>query len=492
MSEVLSTIKNGQLTYEQKVIALARHAEGTVTPLSIDSETQRLRDVGIICDLFEGNAPYRPRYILPDYEKLLKEGSEFLQLKPAQDIDDALNNLMIFYRHVPSITTFPVYIGNLDTLLEPYIDDETHALKAIKRFLTYIDRTITDSFCHANIGPKATKAGYLILQAERELQNSIPNLTMKYSKETPKEFAIEAIKTGLLTAKPSFANDEMFRADFNGDYGIASCYNGLNIAGGAYTLVRLNFGRLTNEVKTIEELYEAIPVVVKHMVNYMDERIKFLMEESNFFASNFLVREGFISDENFSAMFGMVGLANMVNHVTDYTYGKDPEATEIGETIIKMLETEVNKYTNDYLKASNGKYMLHAQVGIDSDIGIAPGTRIPIGEEPALYEQLAQAGVFHKYFPSGTGEIIKFDQTTEQNPEYVLNIIEGAFKKGMRYFSYYSENADVIRITGYLVKRSEIEKYERGEQVLRDTVELGHGAAKNQKVLERKLRHQEK
>ncbi len=46
-------------------------------------------------------------------------------------------------------------------------------------------------------------------------------------------------------------------------------------------------------------------------------------------------------------------------------------------------------------------------------------------------------------------------------------------KAGLRIFSFYTKNADLIRITGYLVKRSEIDKFERGEQNLKDTVALG-------------------
>jgi hypothetical protein len=37
---------------------------------------------GIICDLGEGFAPYMPRYTLPDYEKLMREGCEYLRLPP--------------------------------------------------------------------------------------------------------------------------------------------------------------------------------------------------------------------------------------------------------------------------------------------------------------------------------------------------------------------------------------------------------------------------
>ena len=170
MNNILNLIKDTTLTYEQKVLGLAREAENSINVMSISKEAQEYREEGIICDLFEGNAPYRPRYIVPNYEKFMKNGSEFLSLNPPKDIWEAVNSLLILYKHVPSITSFPVYVGNIDTLLEPFVQDEEEAYKAIKLFLTHIDRTITDSFCHANIGPIETKAGRLILKAERELQ----------------------------------------------------------------------------------------------------------------------------------------------------------------------------------------------------------------------------------------------------------------------------------------------------------------------------------
>ena len=45
----------------------------------------------------------------------------------------------------------------------------------------------------------------------------------------------------------------------------------------------------------------------------MDERIRFINEESGFFGSSFLVEEGFISQDRFTGMFGVVGLAEAVN-----------------------------------------------------------------------------------------------------------------------------------------------------------------------------------
>ena len=75
-----------------------------------------------------------------------------------------------------------------------------------------------------------------------------------------------------------------------------------------------------------------------------------------------------------------------------------------------------------------------------------------------------------------------------KNPEYVLDIIKGAWQKDIRYLSFYSSESDVIRITGYLVKKSEIEKYEQGIAVLQNTTQLGTGAKHNGRILERKVR----
>ncbi|MGV8980962.1 YjjI family glycine radical enzyme [Clostridium sp.] len=494
MDNILEIIKNGTLTYEQKVLTLARAAENSIDVLTIKKDTQKLRDEGIICDLFEGHAPYRPRYIVPNYEKFMKNGSEFLGLTPPKDIWEATNSLLILYRHVPSITSFPVYVGNIDDLLEPFVVNEEEAFHAIKLFLTHIDRTITDSFCHANIGPKDSKAGRLILKAERELQNAIPNLTLKYSIDTPDDFAIDAINTALITAKPSFANHEMFFKEFDGNYAIASCYNGLTIGGGSYTLSRLNLAGLCKKAKDEDEFINLIlPDAVEKMAEYMQERIKFIVEESGFFETNFLVREGLIDKENFTGMFGMFGLAECVNYFIDSSklenrFGHGKIANDLGYRIIEKLEVEVNKHNDPHCNITKGKYLLHAQVGIDSDTGISPGCRIPMGDEPDLMQHIIQSAKFHKFFPSGIGDVFNFDSTVKSNPKYLLDIIKGAFAHQMRYFSAYSSDSDVIRITGYLVKRSEMEKLQKGQQVLQDTVALGLGSVLNQKILERKIR----
>ena len=230
------------------------------------------------------------------------------------------------------------------------------------------------------------------------------------------------------------------------------------------------------------------------MARYMDERIRFLVEKTGFFESNFLVREGFLKRENFTAMFGMVGLAEAVNVLMEkegkpFRYSHDPEADALGVEIMECIDAFNNAHEAPYCECTGGHYLLHAQVGLAQDQNITPGTRIPIGEEPEeLVQHLKHMTLFHKYFPSGTGDIFPVDLTVHNNPQFVLDILRGAFASDIRYLSFYSSDSDVIRVTGYLVKRSEMAILDGGCNVRQNTTALGLGASKNCKILNRRIR----
>lgn len=500
--EILNIIKSPVLTHEQKVSTMANKADSLLEVLDFPEGLDELLNVGIeekcICDLAEGHAPMRPRYVIPDYEKFMKEGSQFLQLEPPTDLYEALNHLLIFYKHVPSITNFPVFVGALDKLLEPYIDTvpEEQAKKLIKMFFLHMDRTILDSFAHANLGPEPTKAGYLILEVQKELECAVPNISLKYEEGvTDDMFGAAAVECALRSAKPSFANHKMFRKELSENYVIASCYNGLPVGGGAYTLCRLILGNIAKRAENIQDFMDnQLPYVMNIMAEYMDARIRFEVEESGFFENHFLAKEGFIFRERFTGMYGLVGLADCVNILLAKEgikgrFGHDENANELGTQIMERIDAFNKSHSNKYCEISGGHFLLHAQVGLAEDENVTPGTRIPIGEEPEeLIDQLNVMNRFHKYFPSGTGDIFPIDVTVSRNADYVLDIVKGAFKKEIRYLSFYGNNSDVIRVTGYLVKRSELEKLDQGNAVLLDTTALGLDAAKNGKILERKVR----
>ena len=501
MSEALKIIQDPTLTYRQELVGLARLGESTDRSLTYSDEYYAAKAKGALCDLNEGVMPFRPRYICPDYELLFRKDCEFLQLDPPHDLLEAVNVLEIFYCHVPSITTYPVYLGDLDKLLEPFVlrEDREYAKKVLRLFLRNIDRVQTDSFVHADIGPEDTVTGRILLELTEEMQLAIPNLTLRYDPErTSDDFALACVRCMLKTAKPSFANHRMFVKEWGDDYAIASCYNGLKIAGGGYTLPRMRLYECSLDAESPEDfLQNELPKYIDLQLEYMDKRVRFIVEQSSFFKSNFLVTEGFVRQENFIGMFGVVGLAECCNNLLGITdprkgFGMNDEATALGRRIMDAITQRVEAHEAPYCDAFNHHYRLHAQVGIDTDgMDDSPGTRIPIGAEPVMLDQLEVNEQFHPYFPTGTGDIFKFEETYIRTPEAVLPIIKGSLDRGLRYFSGYLENNDVVRVTGYLVKKSEIEKLRAKKQSLNQVTLYGMGAQDGGHALDRRVQHHE-
>ncbi len=485
-------------TYGQQTSRLAKIAENVMDyPVKGEDAFYELYDKGEICDLDEGHAPYAPRYILPDYEKYLKEGSDFLRMEPPKTLLEATTALLVMYHHVPSVTRFPVYIGALDDLLEPFVQktDREEAKAILKSFLIQLDRTVDDSFCHANIGPYETETGNIILDLVAELQIVTPNMTLLYDEDkTPDAFAEKALKTSLVCANPAFANDKYYSSDFGDvDYGIASCYNALPKHGGAFTLSRLRLNKIAEGAESVDAFFaNNLPRAIDTMLHFMESKIHYLVEETSFFKSNFLVKEDFVDLDNFVGLFGMVGLAECTQELlkkdgVDAKFGIDESADAMGICVMDFIEERVKNFSSDYSPVWNHRFMLHAQVGAANDEGTTAAHRIPIGQEPDLYTHIRQAAKFQKYFPSGVGDHFPFDETAKRNPKAVLDVFKGGFKLGNRYLSAYNDDGDLIRVTGYLVKKSDVEAFKAGKQVTYDTAQYAADPLTKYGILDRKV-----
>lgn len=491
-------ISNPGFTYQQRKHNLALLAEELIEYPPVSEEAKAAYDEKVICDLFEGNAPYRPRYILPDYEKALREGVNFLELDPPQSLPEALNFLTILYNHVPSITGFPVYLGNVDKLLEPFCEGVSDAdlYQQLKLFWRGVDRMLSDAFTHANLGPEDSRVGRMIFQIERELKQVVPNLTLKYDpKITPDEFLIEGIKTAFAVGKPHFGNHPMMRADLGEDYGVVSCYNSLKIAGGSHTLVRLNLRKtVENHTGSLAEYLEnTLPHYVELALQVMEARIRYLVEESRFFEHDFLAQEGLIDLKNFSAMFGIFGMSEAVNLLMEREgkegkYGHDSEANQLSYQITDLIREILDQRPVPYCEGNGGRVYFHSQSGIDMDLQETAGTRLPYGEEPELFEHISAVAPHHHKFQSGISDIFHFEETVKYNPQAVVDIIKGAFAQGMREFTFNLADGEFVRITGYLVRRSDIEIYEKEKRSRYSSTVLGATAVANQGILTRKRR----
>ena len=493
-----SLVDNPALTYRQRVQALAGLAEESLDPPATSPECAEALATGLINDLAEGHAPYRPRYLLPDYAKALTQGSEFLQLAAPTDIYEAIAFLLSMYSQVPSITGYPVYLGDVDRLLEPFaadVDDAT-LTRLMRLMWVTIDRSLPDAFTHANLGPDDTRVGRAILALERELLQTVPNLTLRVDVDrTPDSLILDAVQTVFACGKPHFVNHAMMTDDLGPDYGVVSCYNSLRVGGGSHTLVRLNLAESAQRHEGDLESWFAttLPAHIELNAELMAARIRSLVEQARFFEHSWLVDEGLLSLDRMSAMFGIYGLAECVNTLVASsggtgTYGHDADATALGWRIVETVAELVARTPLPYCEGNGGVAFLHSQSGIDSDIDVTAGARIPIGTEPPLHEHLLAVAPNHQFFTSGVSDILHFDDTAVRNPQAVVDVIRGAMAVGMRDLTFNLDSNDFIRITGYLVRKSDLAKLAETGVARHGSDVLAAGSVSNSHVTDRTVK----
>jgi len=488
-------VNDPALSAAQKAHALAVQAENLLPYPVLDAETREALDARIICDMYEGAAPYRPRYVLADFSVVLQKGSCWLELPAPETLDEALNTLMIAYHHVPSITGMPVYIGQLDALLMPFCegvsDDEIY--RKIKLFWRYIDRVLPDAFLHANIGPTDNPVARAVLRVDAELKQIAPNLTLFYDPEvTPESLLAQAVRNITECSKPHIANHPIHAATFDAaGYGIVSCYNALPLRGGASTLSRVNLREVALRSQGIDDfLAVELPRYVELCARLMQARIDYLFEQSGFFES-FLVEEGWIDADRFTAMFGVFGMAEAVNALQDKAglagrYGHDASANALGLRITEALAEMVAARPMRHVW--RGRAMLHAQAGLSTDAEATPGIRIAYGTEPDPVSHVQALAPQHRYFASGVSEILTLDETVKANPEAVLQLAKGAFAAGFREFTANVASNDLVRVTGYMIRLSDVARHDAGAGSRTNTTALGAEAAKLTGILARKPR----
>jgi YjjI family glycine radical enzyme len=459
--EAIITAPN--LTYRQRLLQLALAAEAELPYPKLSADAERAMESGLVSDLHEGPAPFRPRYLLPDYAVALLNGSEYLELDPPTTLEEAVDLLQILYHHVPSITGHPVFFGDIDALLMPYLDDSwtDERLDALmRRFWRYLDRTIPDAFAHANVGPSDNPIARSVLRVDRELAQVVPNLTLKWDPNTSSdELLREAAISIAAVNKPHIANHPVIGNDFAEGYGVVSCYNTLPLGGGSHTLVRLDLSTSLREHDgDIEEyLATTLPAHVELTFEVIEARIRYLVEEAKFYEHSFLVDEGIIHPERFTAMFGIFGMAELVNGLLeDKRYGRDPESADLAHRVVDVIADIVDRREVPYCR--NGRATLHSQSGISEDVGITAGARIPIGEEPEIIDHILTVAPHHGRFASGISDIFALESSVRANPDAIIDVTKGAFRHGMREITFNVEGSDLVRITGYMVRLSDVER----------------------------------
>lgn len=467
ISEAEGLVNSRVLGYDQKVRRLAALAANELPYPALSPLCQEALEARVVCDMYEGNRPFTPRYVLPDYAKALRNGVKYLELEAPSNLDDALSFLTILYSQVPSVTTYPVYLGDLDALLEPYVPAELADAELdakLRRFWIQLDRLLPDAFTHANVGPADGRVIRSIWRVERSLRQVVPNLTLKVSPDTPDDLIEDAVRTVFVTAKPHFVNHPMMVADHGTEYAAVSCYNSLKVRGGAHTLVRLNLKRAVDRHLGGVDAFclESLPHWVELTSELGAARIRSLVEDAGFFESNFLATEGLIELDRFSMMFGIFGLAECVNELMvregqpEARYGHDARANTAAHQVVGRIAELIKERRLPYCNGGGGFAYLHSQSGIDLDLDATAGTRIPIGDEPSMLEHIEVCAPIHQLFPAGISDIFHVEETVTRNPRAMVDVIRGALGAGMRDFTFNLDSNEFIRITGYLVRKSDL------------------------------------
>ncbi len=466
-AQVEAVLTSPTLTYDQRLRQLAALAVNAMPYPELSEACREALDKRVICDMYEGNRPYAPRYVLPDYAVALRNGSAFLELDPPTTLAEALSVLTILYGHVPSVTTYPVYLGDLDKLLAPFVTDaisDEELDTELRRFWIRVDRLLPDAFTHTDLGPEDSRIARSIFRVERSLRQVVPNITLKVDPDrTPDDLIEDGVLTVFETGKPHFVNHPMMVGDHGEDYASVSCYNSLKIGGGSHTLSRINLKEvaLRHEGGVDDFLATTLPTYVELTAELMEARIRSLVEQQRFYDHSWLVTEGLISLDRFSAMFGVFGLAEAVNLLMDHDgvdarYGRDEAANQAGYRIIERVAELVAARPLPYCDGGGGRAYLHSQSGIDLDHDVTAGTRIPVGEEPGMREHISVCAPHHRLFASGVSDIFHVDETAVRNPRAMVDIIRGAFRVGMRDYTFNLDSNEFIRITGYLVRKCDL------------------------------------
>jgi hypothetical protein len=132
--------------------------------------------------------------------------------------------------------------------------------------------------------------------------------------------------------------------------------------------------------------------------------------------------------------------------------------------------------------------LLHSQAGLSDDVDATPGVRIPYGTEPDPVTHVQALAPHHQYYDAGISEILTEDESVTNNPEALVQLCKGAFASGFREFTVNVASNDLVRVTGYMVRLSDIRKFNDRQGSRTNTTVLGAEAADMTGILDRKPR----
>ena len=393
------------------------------------------------------------------------------------------------YAHVPAVTTYPVYLGDLDKVLAPFVDGrDRRAPRPLAAPI--LDRPRPDAARRVRAHrhrPGDSRIARSILRVERSLRQVVPNITLKVDPAvTPDDLLLDAVRTVFETGKPHFVNHPMMVADHGEQYAAVSCYNSLKIGGGAHTLVRLN---LKEVVAAPQRRRRRLPRrdaahYVELTAELAEARIRSLVEDQRFFETHWLAREGLVSLDRFSAMFGMFGLAEAVNLLIAYEggtgrYGHDADADALSYRITAARRRAGGRPTDAVLRGRRRPLLpalpeRHRPRQRRHRRHTHPGGRR--ARRCSSTSRPAHRTIACSRPASATSSTSTRPRCATRRPSSTSSAAPSP--QGMRDFTFNLDSNEFIRITGYLVRKSDLVDIDvRGARHASDYLAAGSEAA---------------
>ena len=115
-------------------------------------------------------------------------------------------------------------------------------------------------------------------------------------------------------------------------------------------------------------------------------------------------------------------------------------------------------------------------------------TRTDHGHELDPVSHVQALAPHHQYCPSSISEVLTLDATVKANPDAVLDLCKGALACGLREFTANVGGNDLVRVTGHMIRLSDVARYNTDKGARTNTTALGADAAKLTAILAREPR----
>ena len=403
--------------------------------------------------------------LVPDLAAALARGSAHLGLAAPADLDEALALVLAVAGELPGSGPEPRYLGPLDRLLEPFVaglDDEAldTRLAAFWQAAARLDGTP-----HADLGPDDGRVVRALLRVDRRLRRPAPTLALRVDpRRTPDDLLRDAVRTACADGKPQWVNHPMAVADHGERHAVLGCVATLPLGGGALAAVPLDLAAAVRAAASADDVDGAVD---RHVDRAVATLVPAAREALARLEDHWLLREGLIGADRFTAVVGVHGVAEAVQELLardgvrapdggPARYGPDPAASDRAGDLLARVAARVAATPVPGCTATGGHPVVQAWAASPETSPGTAGGAVPEVSRPSLYRHLRALVPAQRHLLGGVADTVTVEPVVEHNPDAVVAVLRGAFAEGVRELAVDVAGNGFSRVTGYLRRERDI------------------------------------